>query len=143
MNEDDVRAILRYPHNMVGADGSVQDGQGLPHPRSYGTNARILGKYVREEQVIPLEEAVRRMTSLAAQRFQLNDRGLLREGYAADIVIFDPQQVIDRATYDNPHQFPAGISDVLVNGRLVVDAGQHTGVRSGVALKGPGATASR
>lgn len=143
MNEDDVRVILRYPHNMVGADGGVQDGQGLPHPRSYGTNARILGKYVREEQVIPLEEAVRRMTSLAAQRFQLNDRGLLREGYAADIVIFDPQQVIDRATYDNPHQFPAGISDVLVNGQLVVDAGQHTGVRSGVALKGPGAAATR
>ena len=143
MNEDDVRAILRYPHNMVGADGGVQDGSGLPHPRSYGTNARILGKYVREEQLIPLEEAVRRMTSLAAQRFQMKERGLLREGYAADIVVFDPQRVIDRATYQNPHQFPAGISHVLVNGRLVVDAGQHTGVRSGVALKGPGAAATR
>ncbi len=143
MNEDDVRAILRYPHNMVGADGGVQDGQGLPHPRSYGTHARILGKYVREEQVIPLEEAVRRMTSLAAQRFQLTGRGLLREGYAADIVVFDPAQVIDRATYDNPHQVSAGFSHVLVNGRLVVDAGQHTGVRSGVALKGPGAVAGR
>lgn len=141
MNEDDVRAILRYPHNMVGADGGVQDGSGLPHPRSYGTNARILGKYVREEQIIPLEEAVRRMTSLAAQRFQMKERGLLREGYAADIVVFDPQQVIDRATYQNPHQFPAGISHVLVNGRLVVDQGQHTGVRPGRALKGPGTAA--
>lgn len=143
MNEDDVRAILRYPHNMIGADGGVQDGQGIPHPRSYGTHARILGKYVREERLIPLEEAVRRMTSLAAQRFQLKDRGLLREGYAADIVVFDPQQVIDRATYDNPHQFSSGIGHVLVNGRLVVDSGQHTGVRSGVALKGPGAAAGR
>ena len=143
MNEDDVRAILRYPHNMVGADGGVQDGQGLPHPRSYGTNARILGKYVREERLLTLEEAVRRMTSLAAQRFQLKDRGLLRAGYAADIVVFDPQRVIDTATYSNPHQFPVGIGHVLVNGRLVVDAGRHTGVRSGVALQGPGATSGR
>ena len=143
MNEDDVRAILRYPHNMVGADGGVQDGSGLPHPRSYGTNARILGKYVREEQIIPLEEAVRRMTSLAAQRFRLKERGLLREGYAADIVVFDPQRVIDTATYSNPHQFPVGIGHVVVNGQLVVDAGRHTGVRSGVALHGPGAAAGR
>lgn len=143
MNEDDVRTILRDPHNMVGADGGVQDGQGLPHPRSYGTNARILGKYVREERLISLEEAVRRMTSLAANRFQLKDRGLLREGYAADLVVFDPQQVIDTATYANPHQFPRGIGHVVVNGQLVVDGGRHTGVRSGVALKGPGAVAGR
>lgn len=143
MNEDDVRAILRYPHNMVGADGGVQDGRGLPHPRSYGTNARILGHYVREERLIMLEEAVRRMTSLAAQRFQLKDRGLLRAGYAADIVVFDPQRVIDTATYANPHQFPRGIGHVVVNGQVVVDNGRHTGVRSGVALMGPGVSAGR
>ena len=137
MNEDDMCAILRYPHNMVGADGGVQDGQGMPHPRSYGTNARVLGKYVREEKLITLEEAIRRMTSLAAQKFQLRDRGLLREGFAADIVIFDDGEVIDRATFDNPHQFSTGFRYVLVNGRIVVDDGRHTGTRSGMALKGP------
>lgn len=138
MSEDDVRFIMRYPFNMVGADGGVQNGQGVPHPRSYGTNARVLGKYVREERVMPLEEAVRRMTSLAAQRFQLKDRGLLRPGYAADIVVFDPATIADKATFDNPHQFSAGISHVLVNGVLVVDEGRHTGERPGAALRGPG-----
>ncbi|MEO8104547.1 MAG: amidohydrolase family protein, partial [Betaproteobacteria bacterium] len=138
MHEDDVRAIMRYPFNMVGADGGVQDGKGQPHPRSYGTNARILGKYVREEKIITLEEAIRRMTSLAAQKFQFRDRGLLREGFAADIVIFDDSRIIDRATFENPHQFSTGISHVLVNGKIVIDAGRHTGARSGVALRGPG-----
>ena len=138
MDEDDVRYIMRYPFNMVGADGGVQNGKGMPHPRSYGTNARVLGNYVREEKIISLEEAIRRMTSLAAQKFQLKDRGLLREGFAADIVIFDEQEINDRATYDNPHQFSTGISHVLVNGKSVIDAGRHTGARSGVALRGPG-----
>ena len=138
MHEDDVRYIMRYPFSMVGADGGVQNGKGLPHPRSYGTNARVLGKYVRVEKVISLEEAIRRMTSLAAQKFQLKDRGLLREGLAADIVIFDDKQIIDKATFDNPHQFSTGISYVLVNGKSVIDAGRHSGTRSGVALKGPG-----
>ncbi len=137
MNEDDVRFIMRYPFSMVGADGGVQNGKGMPHPRSYGTNARILGKYVREEQLFRLEEAVRRMTSLAAQKFQLHDRGLLRKGYAADIVIFDETQIIDKATYDEPHQFSTGISHVLVNGKSVIEAGRHTGLRSGMALTGP------
>ena len=138
MFEDDVRYIMRYPFGMVGADGGVQNGKGLPHPRSYGTNARVLGKYVREEKVITLEDAIRRMTSLAAQKFQLKGRGLLREGYAADIVIFDEKAIIDKATFENPHQFSAGISHVIVNGRSVIDGGRHTGARSGIALKGPG-----
>lgn len=138
MSEDDVRYFMRYPFNMVGADGGVQNGKGQPHPRSYGTNARVLGKYVREEKIISLEDAVRRMTSLAAQKFQLKDRGLLREGYAADIVIFDDKVVIDKATFDNPHQFSAGFSHVLVNGQITAEGGRHTGARSGVALKGPG-----
>ncbi len=137
MNEDDVRYIMKYPFNMFGADGRVQDGTGVPHPRSYGTNARVLGKYVREEQIVPLEEAVRRMTSLAAQKFQLKDRGLLKEGYAADIVVFDDKEVADKATFENPHQFSAGFQYVLVNGKLVIDQGKHTGVRSGTALHGP------
>lgn len=143
MSEDDVRYIMRYPFNMIGADGGVQDGKGMPHPRSYGTNARVLGKYVREEQIMTLEEAIRRMTSLAAQKFQLKNRGLLREGFAADIVIFDERQIIDKATFDNPHQFSAGISHVLVNGKSVIDGGRHTGNRSGIALKGPGFQTSR
>jgi N-acyl-D-amino-acid deacylase len=138
MSEDDVRYFMRYPFNMVGADGGVQNGKGQPHPRSYGTNARVLGKYVREEKIVSLEDAVRRMTSLAAQKFQLKDRGLLREGYAADIVIFDDKTVIDRATFDNPHQFSAGFRYVLVNGKVTVDDGKHNGTRGGIALKGPG-----
>ena len=137
MSEDDVRFIMRYPFSMIGADGGVQNGKGMPHPRSYGTNARVLGKYVREEKLISLEEAIRRMSSLAAQKFQLKDRGLLREGYAADIVIFDDGEVIDRATFDNPHQFSTGFRYVLVNGRIVVEDGRHNGTRSGMALKGP------
>jgi len=143
MIEDDVRYIMKYPFNMVGADGGVQNGNGLPHPRSYGTNARVLGKYVREEHIVPLEEAVRRMTSLAAQKFQLKERGLLREGYAADIVVFDDETVIDKATFENPHQFSTGFDYVLVNGKIVVEQDRYNGVRSGVALKGPAWVAGR
>ncbi len=138
MNEDDVRTIMRYPFNAVASDGGIQDGKGLPHPRSYGTNARVLGKYVRDEKIITLEDAIRRMTSLPAQKFQLKDRGLLRVGSAADIVIFDDKKIIDMATFDNPHQFSTGISHVFVNGKSVIDAGRHTGMRNGAALKGAG-----
>jgi len=137
MNEDDVRYFMAYPFNMIGADGGVQNGRGMPHPRSYGTNARVLAKYVREEKLITLEDAVRRMTSLAAQKFQLNDRGLLREGFAADIVVFDENTVTDKATFDKPHQFSVGFDYVLVNGAVTLDNGKHTGVRSGLALRGP------
>jgi N-acyl-D-amino-acid deacylase len=139
MNEEDVKYILRYPFNMTGADAGVPTpGQGMPHPRAYGTNARILGKYVREEKVISWEEAIRRMTSLAAQKFQLKDRGLLKEGMAADIVIFDPKEVSDKATFENPHQFSVGFKYILVNGQLVMENGTTTGTRSGRPLYGPG-----
>ncbi|MGB4838354.1 MAG: D-aminoacylase [Saprospiraceae bacterium] len=138
MDEDDVRFFMKYPYNMIGADGGVSNGLGMPHPRTYGTNARVLGKYVREEKVISLEEAIRRMTSLAAQKFQLKDRGLLKEGYAADIVIFDEKEVIDKATFENPHQFSAGFKYVLVNGQLVIENGKHNGTKSGTPLYGPG-----
>lgn len=138
MLEDDVRYFLKYPFNMIGADGGVATGRGMPHPRSYGTNARVLGKYVREEQLVTLEEAIRRMTSLPAQKFQLKDRGLLKEGMAADIVIFNENEVTDKATFEQPHQFSAGFYYVSVNGLLPVDNGRHTGIRSGVTLKGPG-----
>jgi len=107
----------------------------LPHPRNYGAFARILGRYVREEGVLTLEEAIYKMTGLAAKRLRLTDRGFLRPGLAADLVVFDPATVKDRSTYEKPHQCPEGISQVLVNGRLVVEDGVHTQARPGRILK--------
>lgn len=138
MNEDDVRYFMKYPFNMPAADGGVSTGKGMPHPRGYGTNARVLGRYVREQGVIGFEEAIRRMTSLPAQKFGLNDRGLLKEGFAADIVIFDPEKITDRSTFEAPHQYSEGIPWVLVNGVPVVENGQHNGQRSGRSLKKTG-----
>lgn len=139
MGEEDVRQIMRSPYSMFGADAGVQVfGRGVPHPRAYGTNARVLGKYVREEKIITLEEAVRRMTSLPAQKFGFKDRGLLREGYKADIVVFDPETVLDKATYEKPHAYSVGFSNVIVNGKLVINKDGHTGAKSGQVLWGPG-----
>jgi N-acyl-D-amino-acid deacylase len=139
MNEDDVRYFMKYPFNMIGADAGVPvPGRGMPHPRAYGTNARVLAKYVRDEKLVSLEEMIRRMTSLAAQKFQLKDRGLIKEGMAADIVIFDPNEVTDKATFEQPHQYSAGFHFVLVNGQLVIENGKHIGTKSGMTLKGPG-----
>ena len=138
MNEDDVRHFIKYPFNMVGADAGVPlPGRGMPHPRAYGTNARVLAKYVRDEKLVSVEEMIRRMTSLAAQKFQLKDRGLIREGMAADIVIFDLNEVTDKATFEQPHQFSQGFHYVLVNGQLTIDNKNHTGIKSGTTLKGP------
>jgi N-acyl-D-amino-acid deacylase len=137
MNEKDVQYFMKYPYNMIGADGGVSTGRGMPHPRTYGTNARVLARYVREQKLVSMEEAIRRMTSLAAQKFQLRDRGLIKEGMAADIVIFDEATVKDNATFEQPHQFSSGFHFVIVNGQLVIDEGKHNGVRSGKALKGP------
>jgi N-acyl-D-amino-acid deacylase len=127
---------MKYPYNMIGADGGVSNGRGMPHPRTYGTNARVLSRYVREQKIISLEEAIRRMTSLAAQKFQLKDRGQLKEGMAADIVVFDEATVKDNATYEQPHQYSSGFKYVIVNGVVVIDDGKHNGVRSGKVLKG-------
>jgi N-acyl-D-amino-acid deacylase len=139
MSEADVKNIMRYPYNMFASDASIRIfNEGSPHPRGYGTNARVLAKYVRDEKVISLEEAIRRMTSLPAQKFQLKDRGLLREGYAADIVVFDENKVQDLSTYDKPHQYSTGFKYVIVNGQLTVNNGQHMGTRNGKVLLGPG-----
>jgi N-acyl-D-amino-acid deacylase len=136
MSEEDVKRIMRYPFNMFASDATIRKlGFGMPHPRGYGTNARVLGKYVREEKVISLEEAIRRMTSLPAQKFGLKDRGLLREGYAADIVIFDENSVRDISTFEKPHAYSAGFQYVIVNGVLTVENGKHTGARAGKAIK--------
>jgi N-acyl-D-amino-acid deacylase len=143
MNEKDVQTALHEPWVDIASDGSSLSVEGLlaaghPHPRNYGTFPRILGHYVRDEKVLTLEDAVRRMTSLAAQRLRLKDRGLLREGYWADVVVFDPNRISDTATFANPKQYPEGINYVLVNGGVVIDRGNHTGERPGMALRGPG-----
>jgi len=144
MNEADLKNIMQYPYNMFASDaGIVRFGSGVPHPRAYGTNARVLGHYVRELKVITLEEAIRRMTSLPAQKFQLRDRGLIRESMAADIVVFDENLVGDLSTFDKPHVFSAGFRYVLVNGELVIENGNHTGTRSGAVLRGPGYRATK
>lgn len=139
MNEDDLQRIMKYPFSMIASDaGIVEFGKNMPHPRAYGTNARVLGLYVREKKVIGLEEAIRRMTSLPAQKFNFKDRGLVREGMVADIVVFDPAQVSDKATFEKPHAYSIGFKYVVVNGQLVIDEGKHTGARSGKVLTGPG-----
>jgi N-acyl-D-amino-acid deacylase len=136
MSDADVNRIMQYPFNMFASDGGIRVfGQGAPHPRSYGTNARILGKYVREDHVISLEEAIRRMSSLPAQKFQLKDRGLLREGLAGDIVVFDAATVKDLATYEKPHQYSTGFKYVLVNGQVVIESEKFNGTRSGTVLR--------
>ncbi|MDE3143679.1 MAG: amidohydrolase family protein, partial [Bacteroidota bacterium] len=139
MSEDDVKAIMKYPFNMFACDAGIRIfNSGSPHPRGYGTNARVLGKYVRDEKVISLEEAIRRMTSLPAQKFQLRDRGLIREGFAADIVLFDEKEVKDLATYEKPHQYSTGFKYVLVNGKITVEDGKQNETRNGMVLYGPG-----
>ena len=143
MNEKDVQTALAQPWVDIASDGTSLSSEGLlseghPHPRNYGTFPRVLGRYVRDEKVLTLEDAVRRMTSLPAQRLGLKDRGLLREGYWADVVVFDPNRISDRATFVSPKQYPEGINYVLVNGRVVIDRGNHTGERPGRVLRGPG-----
>jgi N-acyl-D-amino-acid deacylase len=143
MNEDDVKRIMQEPFTMIASDAGVRQlDDSVPHPRGYGNNARVLGQYVRNLKLISLEDAVRKMTSLPAQTFGFRDRGLIREGFAADIVIFDENTIIDQATFDKPHQYPLGISYVLVNGTVVLANNQMTEARPGSALRGPGYTSA-
>ena len=137
MSEDDVQRIMREPFTMIASDSGVrQFGSGVPHPRGYGNNARVLGRYVRELKIVTLEDAIRKMTSLPAQTFNLRDRGQVREGFAADLVIFDPATVGDKATFEQPHQYAEGFSLVIVNGQVVFDGTRMTGVMSGQPLYG-------
>jgi N-acyl-D-amino-acid deacylase len=141
MNEDDVQRIMREPFTMIASDSGVrQQDESVPHPRGYGNNTRVLGRYVRELKVISLEDAIRKMTSLPAQTFGFRDRGMIREGFAADLVIFDENTISDQATFEKPHQFPLGISYVLVNGDVVFAQGNMTDARPGVALRGRSTT---
>jgi len=134
IDEADVETNLRHPRMMVGSDG-IPALNGTPHPRLFGTFPRVLARYVRERGVLTLEEAVRRMTSLPCERFGLGNRGLVKEGYCADLVLFDPDRIADTATYDNPKQEPVGIEMVVVNGRVAYEGGSHTGVGAGQMLR--------
>jgi N-acyl-D-aspartate/D-glutamate deacylase len=121
---------------MIGSDGEIPEfGKGAPHPRSYGTFSRVLARYVRERKTLTLEDAVRKMSGYPAERLRLLDRGLLRPAMKADIVIFDPAKVQDKADYSNPHQYAEGVRDVIVNGQLVIAEGRLTAARPGRVLR--------
>ncbi len=138
ISEEDVERILRHPQTMIASDGEIPAfGVGAPHPRSYGTFVRVLGRYVRERKTLRLEEAIRKMTSLPAARVRLSDRGLLKAGMRADVAVFDPARVADTASFQNPHQYAVGVRDVIVNGKPVVLDGGMTGERPGMVLYGP------
>jgi N-acyl-D-amino-acid deacylase len=136
MSEEDVRAFMRHPNTMIASDSGIRTfGSGVPHPRGYGNNARVLGRYVRDEKVLKLEDAIRKMSSLPARTFQLKDRGEILEGNWADIVVFDPATVNDSATYKDPHHYSTGFKYVFVNGVTVVENDQHTGKFPGMTLR--------
>jgi N-acyl-D-amino-acid deacylase len=136
MGEEDVERILRHPFTAVASDGGVREfGVGVPHPRSYGTNARVLAEYVRTRGVLTLEDAIRRMTSLPARTFGFRHRGLVQAGYAADLVLFDPARVQDKATFEQPHQYSEGFDLVMVNGRIAAENGSATGVMAGQIVR--------
>lgn len=134
MSEEDVRTVMRHPSTMIGSDG-IPTLEGKPHPRLYGTFARVLGHYARDEKLFSMAEAVHRMTGFAAAKFRLADRGVVRPGAVADLVLFDPTTIIDRGTFEDPKRPPEGIRAVLVNGALAVDGGKVTGVRAGRVLR--------
>lgn len=136
MNEADLVQFLRHPSTMVASDGGPRKlGEDVPHPRSYGNNARVLARYVREQKIFSLEEAIRRMTSLPADTFGLRDRGRIVPGAIADLTLFDPATVGDPATFESPHHYAEGFSDVIVNGGIVIRSGRLTGLRSGGPLR--------
>jgi N-acyl-D-amino-acid deacylase len=138
-NEIDVRTVFAHQLSMVGSDGLSLDpngptGLGVPHPRSYGTFPRVIKRYVGKDG-ISIERAIQICTGAPAKKLHLRDRGLIKDGYFADLVVFNQESIIDQATYEDPHQFPLGISYVLVNGQIVVDHGKHTGEKPGMILR--------
>jgi N-acyl-D-amino-acid deacylase len=136
MNESDVKAIMQYPFNMFASDaGIAMKGYGKPHPRAYGTNSRVLGRYVREMGVLSLEEAIRRMTSLPASKFNIKNRGIIKEGFIADIVVFNENEVSDRATFTDSHQYATGFKYIWVNGALSIDESVQVPIRKGMSIR--------
>ena len=143
MSEDNLRKEVMKPWISFGSDEASQAPEGVflksnPHPRAYGNFARVLGKYVREEKLLPLRDAVRRLSGLPAMNLGLDHRGFIKEGMLADVVVFDPATIADRATFAQPHQYAIGVRDVFVNGVQVLSDGEHTGAKPGRALSGPG-----
>ncbi len=136
MNESDVKAIMQYPFNMFASDaGIAMKGYGKPHPRAYGTNSRVLGRYVREMGVLSLEEAIRRMTSLPASKFNIKNRGIIKEGFIADVVVFNENEVSDRATFTDSHQYATGFKYIWVNGALSIDESVQVPIRKGISIR--------
>jgi N-acyl-D-amino-acid deacylase len=140
MSEEDVRAVMKLPWVPIASDGSAinLNAPGVPHPRNYSTNVRVLGHYVRDEKVLSLPDAVRKMTSLPAQVLGLKDRGQIKEGFAADVAVFDPARVRETNSFEKPKSYAEGVPYVVVNGVVVIDNGTHTGAKPGKALRGPG-----
>lgn len=137
--EEDVQRIAQYPLTMFASDSGVRNfGSGVPHPRGYGNNARVIQRYVRELGILRLEEAIRKMTSLPAQRFRMIDRGVLRPGQAADLVAFNLENVRENSTFEKPHAYSSGMDFVMVNGVFVIDDNTTTGKMSGRGLRGGG-----
>ena len=142
MSEDNVRRQLQLPWVSFGSDEGSYAPEGVflksnAHPRAYGNVARLLGKYVRDEKVLPLQDAIRRLTSLPAENLKLRERGRLVPGYFADVVVFDPKAIQDHATFEKPHQYSTGVRDVFVNGVQVLKNGEHTGALPGRVVRGP------
>ncbi len=140
MSEDDVRSFIQSPNVLVGSDGNSVapygvTSQGKPHPRFYGTFARLLGHYVREKGLLPLHAAIHKMTGASAAALGFADRGILHDGYFADITVFDPDTIAERATFLDPHQYATGVSTVLVNGAVVLEDGAHTGALPGQIIR--------
>jgi N-acyl-D-aspartate/D-glutamate deacylase len=145
MNEDNIRQKIAIPWVSFGSDGGAPAPEGVflnaqPHPRAYGNFARLLGKYVRDEGIIPLEQAIRRLTSQPASNLGLERRGTLKPGFYADVVVFDPEEIRDNATFEKPHQLASGVIHVFVNGGQVLKDGEHTGALPGRVVRGPGWT---
>ena len=146
MSEDNIEKQIALPWVSFGSDEQSMAPEGVflksnPHPRAYGNFARVLGKYVRDEHIISLEEAIRKLSHLPAENLKIQKRGLLKEGYFADIVVFDPERIQDHATFENPHQYATGVKHVFVNGQAVLKDGEHTGVTPGRIVRGAGYTA--
>lgn len=143
MSEENIEKKIKLPYMTFGSDAGSFAAEGetiesKTHPRAYGNFARLLGQYVRDEKVISLEEAIYRLTALSAQKLKIKDRGRLAPGYFADLVIFDPETINDKATYDEPHQYAIGVEHVFVNGEQVLKNGEHTGATPGMVVRGPG-----
>ena len=136
MSEEDVEFVLSHRLSMIGSDGLVQEfGVGYPHPRSYGTFPRVIAKYVRKKKLLPLETAIKKMTYIPAWKLGLQDRGLIREGFAADIVLFDFWTIKDTSTFMNPHSYPEGIKYVIINGEIALENGKFTKNKPGRVLR--------